>query len=29
MLSEEAFGQVVLVRMLYFSWFGPEPDDPK
>jgi len=23
------FGRVVLVRMVYFSWFAPTPDDPK
>ena len=29
MLAAGEFGQVVLVRMTYFSWFNPEPDDPK
>ena len=29
MLDSGAFGQIVLVRMSYFSWFAPTPDDPK
>jgi predicted dehydrogenase len=29
MLDQGAFGQVVLVRTSYFSWFAPRPDDPK
>ncbi len=29
MLQKGEFGQVVLVRMTYFSWFNPNPDDPK
>lgn len=29
MLAAGEFGQVVLVRLVYFSWFAPAPDDPK
>ena len=29
MLSNGAFGKVVLVRMTYFSWNDPSPDDPQ
>ena len=29
MLAKGEFGQVVLVRLTYFSWFDPAPDDPK
>jgi len=29
MLERGEFGQVVAVRMTYFTWFNPEPDDPK
>ena len=29
MLEQGEFGQIVLVRMVYFSWFAPAPDDPK
>ena len=29
MLENGEFGQVVLVRMTYFSWFNPSKDDPK
>lgn len=29
MLKKSEFGQVVLVRMTYFSWFNPERKDPK
>jgi len=29
MLKNGEFGQIVLVRMTYFSWFNPEADDPK
>jgi len=29
MITDGEFGQVVLVRMTYFSWFAPSPDDPK
>jgi predicted dehydrogenase len=29
MLQDGQFGKVVLVRMTYFSWFDPAPDDPK
>ncbi len=29
MLDNGEFGQVVSVRMTYFSWFNPEPSDPK
>jgi predicted dehydrogenase len=29
MLERGELGQVVLVRMTYFSWFNPERDDPK
>ena len=29
MLQREEFGQVVLIRMTYFSWFNPQKDDPK
>ena len=29
MLRTGAFGQVVLIRMTYFSWFAPARDDPK
>ena len=29
MIEKGEFGQVVLVRMVYFSWFAPTPDDPK
>jgi predicted dehydrogenase len=29
MLERGEFGRVVLVRMTYFSWFNPDPADPK
>jgi len=29
MLASGEFGRIVLVRMTYFSWFNPDPDDPK
>jgi len=29
MLDKGEFGKVVLVRMVFFSWFNPAPDDPK
>ena len=29
MVENGEFGQVVLVRMLYYSWFSPSKDDPK
>lgn len=29
MLEHGAFGQVVLVRLAYYSWFQPEPEHPK
>lgn len=29
MLKKSEFGQIVLVRMTYFSWFNPSEDDPK
>ncbi len=29
MLDNGEFGQIVLVRMTYFSWFNPDKDDPK
>ena len=29
MLDSEEFGQVVLVRMTFFSWFNPDREDPK
>jgi len=29
MLQKGEFGQVVLIRMTYFSWFNPAKDDPK
>jgi predicted dehydrogenase len=29
MLAKGEFGKVVLVRLTYFSWFNPSPDDPK
>ena len=29
MLEKGQFGQVVLIRMTYFSWFNPAKDDPK
>ena len=29
MVREQAFGQIVLIRMTYFSWFSPSQDDPK
>jgi predicted dehydrogenase len=29
MLTRGEFGQVVLVRLTYFSWFAPDTDDPK
>jgi len=29
MLADGEFGQVVLIRMAYFSWFNPPADDPK
>lgn len=29
MLKKGEFGQVVSVRMTFFSWFNPTPDDPK
>ena len=29
MVKAGAFGQVILVRMLYYAWFGLSQDDPK
>jgi len=29
MIEKGEFGQVVLIRMLYYSWFNPSKDDPK
>jgi predicted dehydrogenase len=29
MIERGEFGRIVLVRMVYFSWFAPEADDPK
>ena len=29
MVEKGAFGRIVLVRMVYFAWFDPAPDDPK
>ena len=29
MLEAGQFGQVILIRMTYFSWFNPLPTDPK
>ena len=29
MLKAGEFGQVVLIRMTYFSWFAPQKNDPK
>jgi predicted dehydrogenase len=29
MLDDGTFGQVVSLRMTYFSWFNPAPSDPK
>ncbi len=29
MIDRGEFGRIVLVRMTYFSWFNPSPDDPK
>ena len=29
MLKAGEFGQIVLIRMTYFSWFNPTKDDPK
>ena len=29
MLDNDEFGKIVLVRMAYFSWYDPDPDDPK
>jgi 1,5-anhydro-D-fructose reductase (1,5-anhydro-D-mannitol-forming) len=29
MLENQEFGPLVLVRMVYDSWFSPEPSDPK
>jgi len=29
MVEKGEFGKVVLARMVYFSWFAPETDDPK
>jgi len=29
MATSGDFGRIVLVRMVYFSWFAPTPDDPK
>ena len=29
MLRSNAFGQVTLVRLVFFSWFSPSADDPK
>ena len=29
MLKKGEFGQIILVRMTYFSWFNPSEDDPK
>jgi 1,5-anhydro-D-fructose reductase (1,5-anhydro-D-mannitol-forming) len=29
MIGNGEFGRIVLARMVYFSWFAPEVDDPK
>lgn len=29
MIEDQEFGQLVLARMVYDSWFSPEPSDPK
>ncbi|OGD22876.1 MAG: hypothetical protein A2W03_06115 [Candidatus Aminicenantes bacterium RBG_16_63_16] len=29
MIDRGEFGRIVLVRLTYFSWFNPAPDDPK
>ena len=29
MIEKGEFGRIVLARMVYFSWFAPEADDPK
>ena len=29
MIEANEFGQIVLIRMTYFSWFNPSRDDPK
>jgi len=29
MIDRGEFGRIVLVRMVYLSWFNPAPDDPK
>jgi len=29
MIDRSEFGQVILVRMTYYSWFSPTPQDPK
>ena len=29
MIDKGEFGDIVLVRMTYFSWFNPDKDDPK
>ena len=29
MIEDDEFGQIVLIRMVYFSWFDPTKDDPK
>jgi predicted dehydrogenase len=29
LLDQKALGRIVMVRTCYWSWFGPDPDDPK
>ena len=29
MLRENVFGEVILARLTYYSWFAPTPEDPK
>ena len=29
LLDRNALGRIVMVRTCYWSWFGPDPDDPK
>ena len=29
MIENGTFGRIVLLRMVYFSWFDPTPEDPK
>lgn len=29
MLEKDEFGKIVLIRLTYFSWHNPQPDDPK